>query len=490
MTHSAAAERALAAGARAIVAGVRAGRFHPDDVLAASRRRLAATAGLNALAQGCKPETTERRGGASAPPILAGVPVSVKECFAVRGLLTTLGIPARRGAVDAADAGLVRRLREAGAVILGKGNVPEAMYLHETVNAVWGRTIHPLRPDRSPGGSTGGDAALVAAGVVPLAAGTDLAGSLRQPAHACGLATIMPRTAVLGDGGAFDTMPGLTTVKPRAGFLARTVDDLALALEATVGAAAQPRFPRRVAWWDETGPIAAAPAVRRAVHQAVETLARRGVETVHVPVTVAVDAAWLLLAILSADGGADVRSLYGGRRPGPGVARLLAIAGFPPRWRPALAAVLRLAGRRIEAEGVLRTGWRGAEDKAALDAARIDLACRYADLVDGCDAVVCPVSALPAMRHGAAARLVLAAAPCLLANLLDLSAGAVPITTVGQGEQRRRMSLDPVLRAAAATDRGSAGLPVGVQVIGAPGCDEATVLEVMRLLSPPEAAPP
>lgn len=490
MTPSAAAERALAAGARAIAAGVRAGRFHPDDVLAASRRRLAATAGLNALAQGCEPETFERRGEESVLPILAGVPVSVKECFAVRGLLTTLGIPSRRGAVDAADADLVRRLREAGAMILGKGNVPEAMYLHETVNAVWGRTSHPLRPDRSPGGSTGGDAALVAAGVVPLAAGTDLAGSLRQPAHACGLATIMPRTAVLGDGGAFDTMPGLTTVKPRAGFLARTADDLALALEATVGAAAvEQRFPRRVAWWDSTGPIAAAPAVRRAVHQAVATLARRGVETVHVPATVAVDAAWLLLAILSADGGADVRSLYGGRRPGPGVARLLAIAGFPPRWRPALAAVLRLAGRRIEAEGVLRTGWRGAEDKAALEAARTDLACRYADLVDGCDAVVCPVSALPAMRHGAAARLVLAAAPCLLANLLDLSAGAVPMTTVGQGEQRRQMSLDPVLWAAAATDRGSLGLPVGVQVIGAPGCDEATVLEVMRLLTPPEAPP-
>jgi len=97
--------------------------------------------------------------------------------------------------------------------------------------------------------------------------------------------------------------------------------------------------------------------------------------------------------------------------------------------------------------------------------------------------VVCPVSALPALRQGSASRLVLAAAPCLLANLFDLPAGAVPVTTVRPGEEGcRPWSLDPVVRAAAATDRGSAGLPVGVQVIACPGRDEATVLHVMRLI--------
>jgi len=492
VTASAAADRALAAGAAAIVEGLRKGLFQRADVVAASRRRLAAAAGLNALVQACDGDAPELAcGGDVAAGGLAGVPVSVKECFPVRGLLTTLGIPSRRGPVDATDADVVQRLRRAGAVIVGKGNVPEAMYLHETANPVWGRTVHPLDPGRSPGGSTGGDAALVAAGVVPLAVGTDLAGSLRQPAHACGLSTIMPRTAVLGEGGAFDTVPSLTTVRPRAGFLARNVADLALALEATGGArSVAPRLPERIAWWEETGPIPAASAVRRGVHEAVSRLARRGIQTVRVPATVVVDASWLLLGILSADGGADIRALYERGRPGRGVARLLSIAGFPPRWRPALAAVLRLVGRGIEAEGVRRTGWRTPEGRAALEAERERLARRYADLVDGCDAAICPVSALPAMRHGAAARLVLAAGPCLLANLLDLPAGAVPITAVRLTEQRRRISLDPVLRAAAATDRGSAGLPIGVQVVGSPGRDEATVLEVMRLLTLPETTPP
>jgi fatty acid amide hydrolase len=90
------------------------------------------------------------------------------------------------------------------------------------------------------------------------------------------------------------------------------------------------------------------------------------------------------------------------------------------------------------------------------------------------------VSALPALRHGTAARLIVAAAPCLLANLLDLPAGAVPVTEVRPDEEATRpRSRDPVLRAAAECDRGSAGLPVGVQVVACPGRDEDTVLDVM-----------
>jgi fatty acid amide hydrolase len=164
-----------------------------------------------------------------------------------------------------------------------------------------------------------------------------------------------------------------------------------------------------------------------------------------------------------------------------GVGKLLAIARLPRPWRPFVASILRLIGSRTEAEGVLRTGRRTPDELAELVAARDALATRFAAAVAGCDAVVCPGSALPALRQGTAARLVLAAAPCLLANLLDLPAGAVPVTTVLPEETRgRTWSLDPVIRAAAATDRGSAGLPVGVQVIGCPGRGEATVLEVMR----------
>jgi putative heme-binding domain-containing protein len=179
---------------------------------------------------------------------------------------------------------------------------------------------------------------------------------------------------------------------------------------------------RRIAWWDEAGPIPAAAAIQRAVQEAVARLSRRGVETVRVDGAIATEAAWLLLSILAADGGADIRRLFAGERPMPGVRKLLAIAGLPRRWRPLIATLARLVGSRIEAEGVLRTGPRTHAEIDGLVADRDALAGRFAAVVAGCDAVVCPVSAVPAMRHGTAARLFLAAAPCLLANLLDPSA--------------------------------------------------------------------
>ena len=484
MTGAAAAGDEL--DAVAIAAGVRAGVLRATEVHAAAvRRHEAVHARINALVQ---PRFAESAAEAAAVDAghggpLAGVPVSVKECFPVRGLRTPLGIRHRAAAIDQRDAAIVTRLREAGAVIVAKANVPQAMYLHETDNPVAGRTCHPLAVDRGPGGSSGGDAAAVAAGVVPLAAGNDLAGSLRQPAHVCGVAAIMPRSERLGEGGAIDTVPSLRVVRPRAGFLARSVADLALACEAVAAAGPPPRSIHRIGWWDSTGPIPPSPAIRRGVAEAVGRLAAAGVETVAVDGRLAEEAAWLHLAILSADGGGDIRRLFAGERPLWSVARLLGLAGMPRWLRPAVARLARLVGRGIEADGLLATGPRDAAGMAAVLAAREELGARLAAAVRGCDAVVCPVSALPALRHGTAARLVLAAAPCFLANLLDLAAGAVPVTSVRPDEEAARPgSWDPVLRAARATDRGSRGLPVGVQVIAPPGADEATVLAVMRLI--------
>jgi fatty acid amide hydrolase len=473
--------------ASAIAAAVAAGRLLAAEVHAAALARHEAThARLNALVQPRFAESAAEAAAIDAQQSrgpLAGVPVSVKECFPVRGLRTPLGIRTRTTHIDGADAEIVTRLRQAGAVIVAKANVPQAMYLHETDNPVFGRTNHPLAADRGPGGSSGGDAAAVAAGVVPLAAGNDLAGSLRQPAHACGIAAIMPRSEVLGEGGAIDTLPGLWAVRPRAGFLARSVADLALACEAVGVAAGRPRGVRRVAWWASTGPIPPSAAIRRGVAEAVARLTAAGVETVAIDGGLADAAAWLHLAILSADGGADIRRLFAGERPMRDVRRLLRLAGMPRWLRPAVAQLAWLTGRGIEARGLLATGPRAAADLTALLDERVALAARLAEAVQGYDAIVCPVSAVPALRHGSAARLVLAAAPCFLANLLDLAAGAVPVTTVRPGEEAgRAASWDPVLRAAAATDHGSRGLPVGVQVVAPPGGDEATVLEVMRLI--------
>lgn len=485
-----AAEAPGVEGAAAVAAAVRAGRETARGVLVRHVARHAAThPRLNALVQPRHEAAAGEAGAVDADPRaagpLAGVPVSVKDCFPVSGLRTTLGITARAGIVDAADAEIVTRLRRAGAIVVGKSNVPQALFLHETDNPVFGRSANPLAADRGPGGSGGGDAALVAAGVVSLGVGTDVAGSLRQPAHACGVAALMPRTTVLGEAGAWDTLPDVRVLRPRAGFVARDVADLALALGAVLGDGPPGEGGlRRVAWWDAVGPIPPSPAVRRGVAEAVAKLRRAGVETTAVDPRLADEAAWLHLAIVSAGGGRHVRRLLEGSAPIAGVRRLLSLAGLPRRYRSVVAAVARLVGSRIEARGLLATGPRTADELVGLVSARETLAAEFAAALAGCDAVVCPVSAVPALRHGSAARLVLAAAPCLVANLLDLAAGAVPVTAVRADEQRGRpASFDPVLRAAAATDRGSLGLPIAVQVIAAPGRGEATVLEAMRLIT-------
>ncbi len=118
---------------------------------------------------------------------LFGVPMTVKESFDVAGLPTTFGHPAFKDQIATRDAALVKRLKAAGAVIIGKTNVPVDLTDWQSFNPVYGRTVNPHNPDRSPGGSSGGGAAAVASGIVAGEYGTDIGGSVRVPAHFCGV---------------------------------------------------------------------------------------------------------------------------------------------------------------------------------------------------------------------------------------------------------------------------------------------------------------
>ena len=122
-----------------------------------------------------------RRAGDRRP--LLGLPVTIKESIDVAGLPCTGGSFARAGYVPVRDATVVRRLRDAGAIVLAKSNVPEYSSAYETDNAVHGRTNHPHDPARTPGGSSGGEAALAAAEATPLGIGTDGGGSLRAVSY-------------------------------------------------------------------------------------------------------------------------------------------------------------------------------------------------------------------------------------------------------------------------------------------------------------------
>jgi amidase len=137
-----------------------------------------------ALARAEQADAARARGDRS--PLL-GIPMTVKEAFNIAGLPTTWGVPAFRDYRPAEDAAVVERVKAAGAVILGKTNVPMGLADWQSYNDVYGVTNNPWDPGRTPGGSSGGSAAALAAGFTPLEIGSDIGGSLRVPAHFCGV---------------------------------------------------------------------------------------------------------------------------------------------------------------------------------------------------------------------------------------------------------------------------------------------------------------
>ncbi|MBV8188928.1 MAG: amidase [Alphaproteobacteria bacterium] len=169
---------------------------------------------------------------------LHGVPITIKEAFDVAGLHTTSSFAPLKDNVAKQDASLVGRLRAAGAVILGKTNVPELCMDFQTDSPLFGVTKNPWDAERGPGGSTGGGAAAVAARFSPLELGSDIGGSVRNPAHYNGIFSLKPSEWRVPGRGHVPDLPGKTrTVRWMGVFgpLARSVDDLELALRIIAG---------------------------------------------------------------------------------------------------------------------------------------------------------------------------------------------------------------------------------------------------------------
>ena len=230
--------------------------------------------------------------------ILAGLPVGIKDVTPVAGVRTTYGSPVFADHVPTSDALVVTRLRAAGAVILGKTNTPEFAAGGNTWNDVFGRTTNPWDLSKSAGGSTGGGAVGLATGMIALAEGTDLGGSLRMPASFCGVVGIRPS-------------PGLVPTDPSdwvwdtllvSGPMGRTAEDVALALQAIAGPSrrvplAQPtagrdfvgavrRGPRkgvRVAYCPDIAAIGVDPSIERACRNAAFALSDIGAQVEEVP---------------------------------------------------------------------------------------------------------------------------------------------------------------------------------------------------------------
>src|SRR5881409_1243054 len=185
--------------------------------------------------------------------LLAGLPVGIKDVTPVAGLRTTYGSALYRDYVPAEDALIVRRLRDAGAVILGKTNCPEFAAGGNTFNEVFGRTRNPWDPALSAGGSTGGGCAALVTGMIVLAEGTDLGGSLRIPASFCGVVGLRPSVGLVPTYPSDWPWDTLQVTGP----VARTAADAALMLQAVCGPSPLAPLAQPVAGRDFVGAVAA-----------------------------------------------------------------------------------------------------------------------------------------------------------------------------------------------------------------------------------------
>ncbi len=419
--------------------------------------------------------------------LLHGVPITIKEQFDVAGHDSTWGLRKQRGKPAAQDGPMVSRLRQAGGIVLGITNVPQLLLYAESDNPVYGRANNPWSLDRTPGGSSGGEGAIIAAGGSPLGLGGDIGGSIRVPAHFCGIQGLKPTSWRLTrrDNPARYASGGEGIVH-QVGPIARRVEDLRLAME-VLAAPGQDAFDwsippvpwsdpaqvdvgrLRIAMYANDGFFPAAPAVRRAVGEAAGALRAAGAEVSEWSPPDVSDAMDMFFGLLGADGGQSSRRLVKGDELTPQVKGLIQIVSTPTFVRGPLAAAMAALGhpRLAATVGSLRPltadqFWLLLERANRF---RSDFVAGL--LAGGFDAVICPPHALPALTHGASYWLTTAASYSMLYNMLGMPAGVAAVTRVAPGEESDRPpSKDRVDKAAAQVERDSSGLPVGVQVVG------------------------
>jgi amidase len=331
----------------------------------------------------------KRSGGEEYGP-LHGVPISIKDSIDVRDTKCTAGTLGRRNAAAAErDATLVHRLRAAGAIPIAKTNLPDLLFAFESDNLIYGRTNNPYDVTRTAGGSSGGESALIAACGSPLGLGSDCAGSVRVPAHFCGIASIKPTSGRLPRTGHVPPAAGWLEALWQIGPMARHVEDLILAMSLLAGEDGEdftsPPVPLlkceglpslRVGFFTDNGFARCASAVREAVRRCAEFLSRTGLCVEECKPPCIEQAFDLEFALLGADGVDGIDQYL--REVGSDEQHLL-LTDWLERMRPLRATASELAAR-----------W------AQWDRYRAEMSGLFRQY----DVIVCPVYTQPALRHG------------------------------------------------------------------------------------------
>ncbi len=382
-----------------------------------------------------------------------GVPLSIKDSIEVRGTICTAGtLGYRNNPPSPRDATLVARLRAAGAIPIARTNLPDLLFAFESDNLIYGRTNNPYDLTRTSGGSSGGEAALIASGGSPFGLGSDAAGSVRLPAHYCGIAALKPTSGRLPRTGHVPPAGGWIESLWQIGPMARRVDDLTAMMRILVGPDGEDRTALpvpfseptqirglRVAFFTDNGILAADPATCEAVRAAAKSLEAAGVVVEEVRPPGIEQSYDLEMRFLGPDGGDGMWAF---------------LESIGSSWsHPLLAGWLRkLEQHRVDVAGFAAL-W------AELDAFRAGMHA----FLQRFDAILSPVAAFPAVPHGTSTDddVFPGYSYTMTHNLTGWPAAVVRAGTSPEG------------------------LPIGVQIAAGPWCDGtalalASIVELIR----------
>lgn len=435
---------------------------------------------------------------------LHGMPVSIKENYYIKGYDCTAGMQRCIGDPVSEDAVVVKVLKRQGAVPFVRTNVPQTMMTFECSNPIYGRTLNPQDTNRGPGGSSGGEGALIAAGGSILGIGTDIGGSIRIPANMCGICGLKPTAGRISGAGTHKLTKGQTLVKSASGMLSRDVDGVTMAMRALLcqymfdldptvppipfrEEIYQDKKPIRIGYYLDDGYIPSVPSMHRAVEKAKSILESRGHKLIPMQPVDARRMFRLFLDTVGADGtktyltcmkddiyDSTVRQFfYTSHLPGV----LKKMIG----WIMSVISRDEIAGYMVKALsgfGTVYEYWNHALD---IEDYKDDTLALWRSL--GIDAVICPGFAFPAIPHNTFGDLVGGCVYSTMYNLLNYPAGVLPVTKVTEQDIKDMANYPNKTKFEKNIKKmmlgGTVGLPCGVQCVALP-YQEELVIRLMK----------
>ncbi|KZV71564.1 amidase signature enzyme [Peniophora sp. CONT] len=441
---------------------------------------------------------------------LHGVPLSLKDMFQVTGVDNSIGFTTWINKPAEDDALIVKILKGAGAVPFVKTNIPQTLLAFECSNPLWGRALNPWNAAYTPGGSSGGEAALLAMDGSALGIGTDIGGSLRIPAHYCGIYSLKPGFGRSSTDGTIGPDPGFEAIRAVNGPMGRSVEDLTIVARLLFGQRDSNYYPAPVPFRDIKLPkkvrfgfytsddfIKASPVCKRAVLETVEALRLEGHECVEFKLPKpGYRALSLFTAITSADGYEGLLRHLG---PDPKESAMFLITLGPklPGFIRSFAAWAISFYDPIFAHLLTQSRHKTVLELKDYVTQKLEYERDYRRLAwaeNKFDAIIAPVQAIPAVPHHGCDNLSPLAASTAQFNIVDSPVGIVPVTRVDPakdvvtdewfiGDDRGSKIWEGALygKNAVYDPVKMEGLPVGVQIVGPPWGEEA-VLAIMDVV--------